>query len=698
MNTSILVLPNPRKQHAIRRLHKDWRELKQEKDTLPTISAAPTSSIFEWHCNLRPDHGPYASTIIHLILQFTEDYPHKPPRVKLCSWMNHPNVFSGGYICLDMIQPWGQRYPQPYTGWTSAYSVLSLLLQLQSFLFAENIPQIYGTAKGLLGGRRSKGKIGDAIHRAQQFTCAVYTHDGTRRIHTHSNPWPPLPTATGMVPQPSLLSRRDTQRANKPLPFLPREIFTKIFSFLNIRGLVQARDACAEWGRIVHSFNLFERSQVMCFHTKATVDDPDTILGIGLSVEYYPDGKTLKMATSPLDVLSLHAFQKENIRGDVWGTRRFGFFLPLVLNPDHSARAVDRMEKTMYSIMKNSVLHSYDSNRRQPPPPRLRYDQKAHAAFHPLMAFQLLAIMMNSMVVQLMNAAEEGGEVTRYASEKALEGYCAFHHILLFFAKRYPVLEQHAEKQVSRFLSAYYFRHKLQEPNLGLLLICLTLSKTGWNSLRKPLVMEAFDRNVRWLLRSYPLLAEDSISAEDRLQWTFQGAKTSLRLLMFQAYFMSRIGRPSNKRGPMEVLDQYERQMGKPTPKQKKDLQRNAKEILAVTTWSRFFQRLGGPIPSDARLADILKQAVANSLRKRYHDPNEEANRVLKERIREERWQAGADEREQREAERLQEFWETRERTQRERREAEREHMAQEELERGQGTLQGFAGRPRRTS
>lgn len=732
---------------AVRRLHRDWKELEQSLPMLPTIRALPTSNIGVWHCNLRPDEGPFAGTIFHLVLRFPVDYPHSPPDVELCTHINHPNVWdwraTGYALCLDMIQ--AEYTHQAYVGWTSAYSVLSILLQLQSFLFAENIPQHGGYSETV---HRSQRSLKDSISAARNFSYEVETHDGTLVKHTHANPWPPLPalvsggrstlplhrgyrltstqvrstdnthnlsewvaaamrssrqqqTVQNAVPVlqqrpyqykgsdfPSLgeetasigtvstatntslsvddepkpdpptvpleLGELAVQKTNKkqkldpsvlvPATTLMPELYTNIFSFLDPKGLLRVRDVCSKWRKVVITYNLFERSQIQCFHSKATLDDDNTILGVGLKVEYYPDGKSLKSATSPLDLLSQEAFDEEGVRTGVWGgeSERFTHFLPLILNSAHAAKAIDRIEQTIYDIMKHCVLPSVDvqqpkqqrhqrqygqrhrQNRRQAP----AMENVHHARFHPLMAFQLLATLMNSMVVELMNSAEprgyrsfarEGAEIQRHASEKALEGYCAFHHMLLYFAKRYPFLIEFADKKVNQFLTSEYCRHKGSTPNLGVLLVCLTLSRRGWEPLRRPLVMEAFDRNVRWILQEYPRLSGGYVDANDRLNLTFAGSKTSLRLLMFQTLFMAKIGRPAGSQGPFSVLDRYNKQMGKPTTGQKEDLQKNAKEILAVVAWPQFFFRLGGPVPTAHRLVQIFKDAVNNSARKKYH-------------------------------------------------------------------------------
>ena len=122
---------------------------------------------------------------------------------------------------MDMIQTY------IYTGWTSAYSVLRILLQLQSFLFAENIPQLCGGAmKGATGGRGSKEKVAIAIQAAEKFSCNLETHDGRSVKHKHSTPWPPLPEDNNGIVK---CARSQRTPAAKTLPHLGRDLCQSVF-------------------------------------------------------------------------------------------------------------------------------------------------------------------------------------------------------------------------------------------------------------------------------------------------------------------------------------------------------------------------------------------------------------------------------------------------------------------------------------
>jgi ubiquitin-protein ligase len=143
---------------AHRRLLRDLKEYNDLKDTLPTVAAAPTEhDILTWHVSLTAPEGPYSErgTVFHMVMTFKETYPEEPPIVKLCTELPHPNVYAGYdfnqhaeragggyYICLNMLRPQEGAGGGSYSGWSGAYSVYSLLMQLSSFLFAEQIDQV----------------------------------------------------------------------------------------------------------------------------------------------------------------------------------------------------------------------------------------------------------------------------------------------------------------------------------------------------------------------------------------------------------------------------------------------------------------------------------------------------------------------------------------------------------------------------
>ncbi|RVW71660.1 Ubiquitin-conjugating enzyme E2 2 [Vitis vinifera] len=65
-----------------------------------------------------------------LTLQFTEEYPNKPPTVRFVSRMFHPNipdifafesVYADGSICLDILQ----------NQWSPIYDVAAILTSIQ---------------------------------------------------------------------------------------------------------------------------------------------------------------------------------------------------------------------------------------------------------------------------------------------------------------------------------------------------------------------------------------------------------------------------------------------------------------------------------------------------------------------------------------------------------------------------------------
>eukprot|EP01048_Picozoa_sp_COSAG05_P012557 COSAG05_NODE_1266_length_5332_cov_5.080833_2_plen_170_part_00 len=105
--------------------------------TLGAVSAAPQeNNIMAWNGVIfGPDDTPWDGGTFKLSLEFTEDYPNKPPVVKFVSKIFHPNVYANGSICLDILQ----------NQWSPIYDIAAILTSIQSLL---NDP--YDSARFLL--------------------------------------------------------------------------------------------------------------------------------------------------------------------------------------------------------------------------------------------------------------------------------------------------------------------------------------------------------------------------------------------------------------------------------------------------------------------------------------------------------------------------------------------------------------------
>ena len=63
-----------------------------------------------------------------LTIEFTEEYPNKPPKVKFVFKMFHPNVYADGGICLDILQ----------NRWSPTHDVSAILTSIKSLLYEPN--------------------------------------------------------------------------------------------------------------------------------------------------------------------------------------------------------------------------------------------------------------------------------------------------------------------------------------------------------------------------------------------------------------------------------------------------------------------------------------------------------------------------------------------------------------------------------
>ncbi|KAF3914380.1 hypothetical protein ABW21_db0200723 [Orbilia brochopaga] len=163
---------------ATRRLLQDYRDITLHPVST-AVTAAPTpANIYEWHGNLSFNVSAFSTAFtIHFTLLFPSSYPAAPPSLLLATRLPHENVLTavGGYkVCLDMLDE-GQE--MEYKGWSRAYTVRSILMQLEAFLTDQS---------ELVNARL--GTLDQAREDALRHVCKKC---GSRL----AKPWPKFPTA-----------------------------------------------------------------------------------------------------------------------------------------------------------------------------------------------------------------------------------------------------------------------------------------------------------------------------------------------------------------------------------------------------------------------------------------------------------------------------------------------------------------------
>ena len=100
------------------------------KDPPDNCSAGPVGDdIFHWEGTIMgPTETVYEGGIFNLDIQFPKNYPFKPPKVRFQTKIYHPNINSGGFICLDIFKE----------NWSPSLTISKVLLSLCSLLTDPN--------------------------------------------------------------------------------------------------------------------------------------------------------------------------------------------------------------------------------------------------------------------------------------------------------------------------------------------------------------------------------------------------------------------------------------------------------------------------------------------------------------------------------------------------------------------------------
>ena len=97
----------------------------------PETSKDGAVNLLKWECQIPGKSGTLWDTGFYpLTMEFSEDYPSKPPKCRFPAGFFHPNIYPSGTVCLSILNE--------DEGWRPSITVKQLLLGIQDLLDAPN--------------------------------------------------------------------------------------------------------------------------------------------------------------------------------------------------------------------------------------------------------------------------------------------------------------------------------------------------------------------------------------------------------------------------------------------------------------------------------------------------------------------------------------------------------------------------------
>ncbi|KAJ7600718.1 hypothetical protein C8J56DRAFT_911096 [Mycena floridula] len=623
------------------RLYSDLQELHE--------SPYPGVAFFTEDSNLRklclvltPPSGPWKDLALHFDVEIPVDWPSSPPQIRSsASGIEHPNLF-GSYICCDLLKK--HIYAETgYTGgYTPALTLRGLFLQFLTFFSSNKVEQEYGgyvyigdhiivqyaresglptvpqtpiSYRSYYAANGAQDRLEKAWNSDKRPEIILSNKSGSvvdktkdpkpspARLHRLEFPNPRwastlaitsgfkcklCPYGSKELPHHNVLTPvkvKVTNSLSVPpssclLDSLDDDVLYTLISHLPSESIITFSQAYPRFRLIVETYHELLKRELTCFYLRTSLKN--SVLGIGIHMD--PQSRAL---SSDFDWLSEEAFKtftsEKASRKGISSTFSLSHSAPSTLNG-----CKPRIWAGLFEIDQALCLAWANLGKKTCPPREMH------------LTVVVIYQMMNNIVVSLMKSCDDvfsgNHEGTLlHASEKAVLGYCHLFHLLISLSRSNPGVLRDAANRVASFARDPAQRHKDRCPDLGELIVRVTLF--NWGMLNGPFLEETVIRNVRWVLKALPELEVLETGRSDyRLAMTFMHSKTSLRLMMFQITF----------------LDLFERMV------------EQIKEIYNVNTWPGFFDRVRytrATALGAEKFSDMLRSCLKTSLARKYHSP-----------------------------------------------------------------------------
>ena len=178
---------------ALKRIANDMKEL--AKSPLEGIGMASIDNDpMKFVVNIELMTGPYEGYKVQLLMTMSDEYPIKPPKMLIFPGQLigkggfHHHIFQGseGYMrfCINLLDNDYLDTNEQHTGWNPAYTISSILLQVQNFIGDPDMHQL-----------PSKSSIQRLMKSMESYqrTFILRDEEGEKKVvHTWKDPYPKM--------------------------------------------------------------------------------------------------------------------------------------------------------------------------------------------------------------------------------------------------------------------------------------------------------------------------------------------------------------------------------------------------------------------------------------------------------------------------------------------------------------------------
>ncbi len=457
---------------AIKRVTNDMKEL--NKCPLEGIGIAQIDNDpLKFVVNIELMSGPYIGYKVQLLMTMSESYPINPPKLLI-----YPNQMIGEHyhhhifrayneresyygFCINLLEnEFSMDTNEEHTGWNPAYTISSILLQVQNFISDPDMHRV-----------PSKTEIDVLMKSMDNYQRPFY--DGEKQvIHTWKNPFPKM--------------YYSNEKDKKKMDVEEEE------EVIGDKNEIKEEKEKMKVEVIDRKKEIIKENLTCYFFRENFIDNPEILLGYPIVQSKSVYGKD-KIELYPIpQLLTYEAFQMQtsnpqpNNNNPLFGSlsafepkikaannQYFNNWLPIYVNEAHYLKNLETIKNAIKTI-------------------------KNEAQFTPEQIFDILPIILNKMIIGIFSGKSIIS--TSYIT-------CYFHYVLLFkrLCREYQEeFNTYVDKRLNLITMNDYEVNKKIVPDIGDFFMLVFLSNKDMSSpemkkIKTVLVEEFLIRQIYWI-------------------------------------------------------------------------------------------------------------------------------------------------------------------------------------------------------